>query len=106
MPTGMFLRFFSSATSRVLPGMQAGVFLDSSMGIELELLVLLAFSIVGQSTFAAFAVETPAWQKILKWLVIVAATLGLHSLVGHWAVLLPLLAGALASRFTLSGVTN
>jgi hypothetical protein len=66
------------------------------MGIELELLVLLAFSIVGQSTFAAFAVETPAWQKILKWFVIVLATLGLYSLVGHWALLLPLLAGAVS----------
>jgi len=36
------------------------------MGIELELGVLLAFAIVGQSCFARFEIETPALRKILK----------------------------------------
>ena len=60
------------------------------MGIELELLVLLAITIVGASAFARFEIETPAWRKILKWTIVVAATLGLYALVGHWALALPL----------------
>ncbi len=63
------------------------------MGIELELFVLLAFAIVGPGVFARFEIETPVWRKILKWTVIVAATLGVYALVGHWALALPLGAG-------------
>jgi hypothetical protein len=59
------------------------------MGIEFELGVLLALSILGQSIFAAFAIETPAWQKIAKWSAIVAITLSLYGLVGHWALSIP-----------------
>ena len=36
------------------------------MGIELELAVLLAFAVIGQSTFARFEIETPAIRKIVK----------------------------------------
>ena len=32
------------------------------MGIEVELLVLLIMSVVGQSTFARFEIEAPAWR--------------------------------------------
>jgi hypothetical protein len=60
------------------------------MGIELELFVLLVCSIVGQSTFARFAIEVPVWQKITKWLVLTALTLGLYGIAGHYALLLPL----------------
>ena len=60
------------------------------MGIELELFVLLAFSVIGPGIFARFEIETPAWRKILKWSVIIAVTLGLYAAVGHWALLIPL----------------
>src|SRR5215510_12818341 len=60
----------------------------SAMGIEVELMVLLALSIVGQSTFASFAIETPAWRKILKWSLLVIITLGLYVVVGHWVLLI------------------
>lgn len=59
------------------------------MGIELELGALLAFAIIGQSSFARFEIETPALRKILKWFGLSAATLVLFRYVGHWAVLLP-----------------
>lgn len=65
------------------------------MGIELELGMLLALAILGQSTFAVFEVETPAWRKILKWAVVTGGTIGLFAAVGHWALALPA-AGALA----------
>jgi hypothetical protein len=60
------------------------------MGIELELSVLLLMSVVGQSTFVWFSIEVPAWQKILKWLVLIAATLGLYKVAGHWALAFPI----------------
>ncbi len=69
------------------------------MGIELELLILLAISVVGQSLFARFEIETPAWRKILKWFVVAAGTLALYSAVGHWALVLPILAGAAGTTF-------
>lgn len=69
------------------------------MGVELELLLLLALSILGQSMFARFELETPAWRKILKWTMLVAATLGLYSVFGHWALVLPLLAGITGLTF-------
>src|SRR4029453_15474068 len=64
------------------------------MGIELELFVLLALAIIGQSTFARFAIETPAWRKILKWFVVVGITLGIYRFAGHWALLFPIATGA------------
>jgi len=63
------------------------------MGIELELFILLAVAIVGQSVFAVFEVETPPWRKVLKWSIVVAITLGLYGAVGHWALILPVAAG-------------
>lgn len=69
------------------------------MGVELELLVLLLISVLGQTTFARFEIETPVWRKILKWLVIIGLTLGLQRFVGHWALVLPVTLGAAGTVF-------
>ena len=69
------------------------------MGIELELAVLLAFSVLGQSTFARFEIETPASRKILKWFMMAAITLGLYRIVGHWVLLVPIAMGAAGTTF-------
>ena len=69
------------------------------MGIELELGVLLGFAIIGQSTFARFEIETPTSRKIIKWFTMVALTLGLYVVIGHWALLLPILMGAAGATF-------
>jgi hypothetical protein len=65
------------------------------MGIEIELGVLLAIAVLGQSTFAVFEVETPAWRKVLKWGIVIGATLALTPAVGHWALMLPVSGGIL-----------
>ena len=67
--------------------------------MELELGVLLAVAIAGQSIFAVFEVETPWWRKLLKWATVAALTLGLFTVAGHWAVLLPVLAAAAGVTF-------
>jgi hypothetical protein len=54
------------------------------MGIELELIVLLAIAIAGPAIFAVFEVETPAWRKLLKWVIVCALTLVLYRVAGHW----------------------
>jgi len=69
------------------------------MGIELELAVLLAFSVLGQSTFARFEIETPAVRKILKWFVMIGLTLLLYRVVGHWALVLPIGMGVAGTIF-------
>ena len=69
------------------------------MGLELELLLLLLMTVVGQSTFAVFEVETPAWRKILKWSIVIAATVGLYGAVGHWSLAFPLAAAAAGTVF-------
>jgi hypothetical protein len=69
------------------------------MGIELELAVLLALSVLGQSTFARFEIETPAGRKILKWFMMAAITLGLYRIVGHWALLVPIALGVAGTTF-------
>jgi len=69
------------------------------MGIELELGVLLACAIIGQSTFARFEIETPTSRKIVKWFTMVAITLGLSVVIGHWALLVPVLMGAAGATF-------
>ena len=63
------------------------------MGLELELVVLLVISVVGQSAFAVFEVETPVWRKILKWSIVIGGTVGLYAAVGHWSLAFPLAAG-------------
>ena len=69
------------------------------MGIELELLVLLVISVLGQSIFARFEIETPAWRKVLKWSIVIAATLGLYLVVGHWSLILPLVTAGGGTTF-------
>jgi len=69
------------------------------MGIELELLTLLAIAIVGPAIFAVFEVETPWWRKVLKWSVMSLLTIGLYRLAGHWALLLPVTAALLGATF-------
>lgn len=63
------------------------------MGIALELWVLLAVAVLGQSIFAPFEVETPAWRKIVKWGLVVGVTLTISQVAGHWALLVPLFGG-------------
>ena len=58
-----------------------------------ELSVLLAVAIIGQSTFAVFEVEVSPLRKMLKWGIVVAVTLGLAQVIGHWSVAVPLAAG-------------
>jgi hypothetical protein len=69
------------------------------MGIELELAVLLLISVLGQSTFARFEIELPAWRKVLKWFSVIGVTLGLYLVIRHWALLVPLCAGAAGTIF-------
>ena len=69
------------------------------MGVELELGVLLAFAIVGQSCFARFEIETPPWRKILKWSMMSVVTVTLSRWVGHWALLFPLGMGVAGTIF-------
>ena len=59
------------------------------MGIELELGFLLGVIALGTSLFAVFEVETAKWRKLLKWAIVIFGTLGLYSLVGHWALVFP-----------------
>ena len=59
------------------------------MGVELELIVLLALQTLGMGVFAVFEVETSAWRKVLKWAIVILVTLGLYGWVGHWALLFP-----------------
>ena len=48
---------------------------------------------------ASFEIETPAWRKILKWAIVVALTLGVYQLAGHWSLLVPIGLGALGTTF-------
>jgi hypothetical protein len=61
----------------------------------LDLSVLLAFAVLGPAFYSVFEIETPAWRKILKWGLVIGVTLGLETLVGHWALLVPALAAAI-----------
>lgn len=69
------------------------------MGIELELAVLFLIQTVGQSYFARFEVETPGWRKMLKWLIVAGLTLGLYTVVGHWALAFPIAAALAGGTF-------
>ena len=59
------------------------------MGVELELGVLLFIAILGPAAFAVFEIETPWWRKAFKWFLISTVTIGLHRVVGHWALAVP-----------------
>ena len=67
--------------------------------MTIELFVLLAFAIVAQSAFARFEIETSPSRKIFKWSAMSALTLGLSLVIGHWALLVPVLLGAAGTTF-------
>ena len=69
------------------------------MGLELELSVLLVLLIVGSSQFAVFEVETPGWRKMLKWSILSGGTIGLYYVVGHLAVLFPVVGASAGAVF-------
>ena len=69
------------------------------MGVELELAVVLLIVILGSSIFAVFELETALWRKLLRWLMVAGGTVGLYYGVGHWALLLALVLGALGGAF-------
>src|SRR5690349_542581 len=62
-----------------------------NLGIELELGVLLFIQTIFITAFSRFEVENPVFKRIIKWFIIDGITIGLYFLVGHWAVLFPLL---------------
>ena len=65
------------------------------MGIELELGILLGLLLLGSEVFAPFEIETAVWRKILKWTLVIALTLTLYGIIGHWAALVPIGLGCL-----------
>ncbi len=65
----------------------------TGFGVELELLVLYLVQTLGHSIFDRFEVETASWRKVVKWLLVLALTLGVYRFAGHWALALPLVAG-------------
>ena len=48
--------------------------IHQTMGIELELGVLLLVQLLASALFAHFEVGTPAWRRILKWLILDGVT--------------------------------
>jgi hypothetical protein len=69
------------------------------MDVKLELIVLLIIQLIGSSVFARFEVETPALRKIIKWLFMDSATIGLYYLIGHWSLILPAIMLLLGTTF-------
>jgi len=55
------------------------------MGIKLELGILLLLQLIGSQAFAVFEIETPAWRKILKWVIMDEVTLTVAPWLPHWA---------------------
>lgn len=62
------------------------------MGVEIELAELLLIQLLATNFFARFEAETPAFRKIIKWLIIAGATIGLYYWLGHWAAIFPVVA--------------
>ena len=54
------------------------------------LFVLVVIQTLGTAIFSRFEIETPIWKKLLKWLVVYGGTIGLHFVVGLWALVFPL----------------
>lgn len=71
----------------------------NDLGFELELAVLFVVQTLGHSIFAPFEVETSPWRKIRKWLIVAALTLAVYRMAGHWALLVPLVAGLAGGTF-------
>ncbi|MBP9851731.1 MAG: hypothetical protein KBC67_00535 [Candidatus Pacebacteria bacterium] len=60
------------------------------MGIEIELGILIIIQLLASSFFGHFEVGTPAWRKIVKWLVLDSITVALYFGIGHYALIFPL----------------
>ncbi len=60
------------------------------MGIELELAELLIIQLLASNFLGRFEIETPAFRKIIKWLIIDGITIGLYFAFGHWAAAFPI----------------
>ena len=69
------------------------------MGIELEFAVLLAVQTLGNAIFDPLEVETPAWRKITKWLVIVLITVAVYRWAGHWALAVPFAGAVIGATY-------
>ena len=61
-----------------------------TLGIELELTELLLIQTIFISVFAKFEIETPLFKKLLKWFFFYTITIGLYFLIGHWAIIFPI----------------
>ena len=59
--------------------------------MEIELITLLIIQTVFISAFGRFELETPLIRKLVKWLIIDGITIALYFLVGHWAIIFPVL---------------
>ena len=69
------------------------------MGIELELAVLFIAQTLGYGIFDPFEVETPAWRKITKWLVLGLITVVVYRWAGHWALVVPFIGAVIGGTF-------
>lgn len=69
------------------------------MGIEVELVELLIFQLLGSAFFSRFEGETPAIKKILKWVTLDGITVGLFYVIGHYALLFPVLLICIGAPF-------
>lgn len=58
--------------------------------METILFVLLGIQLFASTAFAKFEIETPLMRKLIKWLVIDGATIGLFYIVGYYSILLPI----------------
>ena len=59
--------------------------------MELELITLLIIQTIFISAFARFEIETSLIRRLVKWFIIDGITIGLYFLIGHWAVIFPIL---------------
>lgn len=57
--------------------------------METILIVLLGIQLFASTTFAKFEIETPLLRKLIKWLIIDGATIGLFYVIGYYSILLP-----------------
>lgn len=60
--------------------------------MEIELIELLVIQLLASNFFGRFEVETPAFRKIIKWLIIDGITIGLYYWFHHWALIFPVVA--------------
>lgn len=60
-------------------------------GLVYVLIALILIQTTFISAFARFEIETPLLKKLSKWFIIDFITIGLYYLIGHWAVLFPIL---------------